>query len=81
MAPKQLYTLHYEQSQSAPGLKTSEDTLTLPSPRTSLAFDDTTLDTVREAWGILWDKFGGGEEERGEFMVFEDRQPEEDDEM
>ncbi|SPN99961.1 related to rab geranylgeranyl transferase component A [Cephalotrichum gorgonifer] len=78
--PKPLYTLYYEQAQGAPELRSDGGTLTLPSPRISLSFDDGTLDIVREAWGLLWDKLGGGEE-RGEFMVFEDREGADDDEM
>ena len=50
---------------------TEGPTLTLPSPRTSLSFDDEMLGAVREAWETLWERWGG---ERGEFMVFEDRE-------
>ena len=76
---KSLYTLSYTQSQGPPTLRTDGSTLTLPSPRTSLAFDDGVLDAVRGAWEVLWGTWGG---ERGEFMVFEDREgAEEDDEV
>lgn len=73
---KALYTLSCTQSQGSRGLQTKGETLTLPSPRTSLSFDDEMLGAVREAWEALWERWGG---ERGEFMVFEDREGADDD--
>lgn len=75
---KPLYSLSYTQSQGPPTLRTEGTTLTLPSPRTGLAFDDGVLGAVRGAWEVLWEGWGC---ERGEFMVFEDREGVDEDDV
>lgn len=41
-----------------------------PAPSSSLSFDDTTLESVREAWAMVM----GDDVGEAEYMVFEDRE-------
>ncbi|KAL4890717.1 GDP dissociation inhibitor [Aspergillus ambiguus] len=50
--------------------------LSFPAPSLDLAFDDSVLDTVKEAWQIVM----GNEGADHEYMVFEDRENPEDEE-
>ncbi|KAI0454026.1 GDP dissociation inhibitor-domain-containing protein [Xylaria acuta] len=69
-----LYKLYYEQATSArKSLVTSQDSATVfefPSPSLGLAFDDGSLDTVKEAWKIVMKD----EVLDDTFMKFEDRE-------
>jgi hypothetical protein len=76
-----LYAFYYEQAQGAPAPAADGPTLTVPAPRTSLAFDDAAVESVREAWEWLGERLGKGEGEESGFMVFEDREGVDDDEM
>ncbi|KAI1101020.1 GDP dissociation inhibitor [Jackrogersella minutella] len=69
-----LYKLQYEQSLSPrePSRVTHNGTFTFafPSPSLSLAFDDSCLDAVEEAWKLVM-----GEDAAGDgYMAFEDRE-------
>ncbi|TRX94033.1 hypothetical protein FHL15_005111 [Xylaria flabelliformis] len=69
-----LYKLYYEQGTSArePVVKSqgSATMFEFPSPSVGLAFDDTSLDAVKEAWKIIMNN----EVPDDEFMKFEDRE-------
>ncbi|KAI1456768.1 GDP dissociation inhibitor [Annulohypoxylon moriforme] len=69
-----LYKLSYEQSLSPrePSRTTRGKTSTFafPSPSLNLAFDDSCLDTVKDAWKVVM----GDEGPDDEYMVFEDRE-------
>ncbi|KAI1755950.1 rab protein geranylgeranyltransferase component A [Xylaria castorea] len=69
-----LYKLYYEQATSTrKSVVTSQGSATVfefPSPSLGLAFDDTSLDTVEEAWKIVMNK----EVLDDAFMKFEDRE-------
>ncbi|KAB5517359.1 GDP dissociation inhibitor-domain-containing protein [Coniochaeta sp. 2T2.1] len=72
-APKCLYQLEYQQSRGSTATKTDGKVLHLPAPSLGLAFDDSTLDSVRQAWKTVM-----GAEAEGpdmEYMVFSDREP------
>jgi hypothetical protein len=80
--PSVLWRLKYEQQVQKsrdPGpdsAKNSVWTIVFPTPSTDLAFDETILDTVKDAWQKVM-----GQDAK-DFLVFEDRNPvdEEDDE-
>lgn len=76
--PKSLYQLSYEQNSSPPSLDVDGNVGTFAAPSLSLAFDDSVLDPVRQAWNMV---AGDAAEEGVEYMVFEDREgvTEEDD--
>ncbi|KAI1741856.1 rab protein geranylgeranyltransferase component A [Xylaria scruposa] len=69
-----LYKLYYEQGTSArePVIKSqgSATVFEFPSPSVGLAFDDTSLAAVKEAWKIVMNN----EVSDDEFMKFEDRE-------
>lgn len=75
-APKCLYQLYYQQSRGLAAMKTDGNTLHLPAPSLSLAFDDSTLESVREAWKVVMGPAAGDSET--EYMVFADREPADD---
>lgn len=78
--PKRLYQFSYEQSQSSPDLSIDGTIITLPSPRLDLAFDDASLDPIRETWDTVNRILGEGDP--GDYMTFEDREGvDEDDEL
>lgn len=77
---KALWSLHYTQLGRSTGDATEtqpskvtvhpNNVLIFPPPSLDLAFDDTVLETVKEAWKIVL----GDEAVDDEFMVFEDRE-------
>jgi hypothetical protein len=69
--PSCLYQLYYQQSRGSSATKTDGKVLQLPAPSLGLAFDDSTLESVREAWKAVM----GSEVEDSEYMVFSDREP------
>ncbi|KAK4140234.1 GDP dissociation inhibitor-domain-containing protein [Dichotomopilus funicola] len=72
-----LYRLQYEQLAGSDKSHIEGSVFNLPAPSASLSFDDTTLESVREAWAMVMGDDAGG----AEYMVFEDREgaAEEDD--
>ena len=70
-APKCLYQLYYQQSRGSSATDTDGHVLELPAPSLSLTFDDSVLETVREAWKAVM----GSEAEDQDYMVFSDREP------
>lgn len=71
--PKCLYQLYYQQSRGATATRAEGNVLQLPAPSLSLAFDDATLEPVREAWRVATGPAAEGAET--EYMVFADREP------
>ncbi|KAF4979374.1 hypothetical protein FZEAL_4415 [Fusarium zealandicum] len=72
-----LYQLYYEQSNGTNSLSVDGSTATFSSSSSSLAFDDSVLDSVREAWNINTDISGNTDE----YMKFEDREAGGDDDV
>lgn len=81
LAPHVLYKLYYEQAQGSRSAFTDQSasgldslTFSFPAPAASLSFDDSVLETVKAAWGrVMGDATDGAE-----YMVFSDRQSEQD---
>lgn len=72
--PKCIYQLYYEQVRGSGTATASSEGLvfTFPSPSPTIAFEDSTLDSVRQAWAAVM-----GPEAEGdavEYMVFPDRE-------
>ncbi|KAF4345988.1 rab geranylgeranyl transferase component A [Fusarium beomiforme] len=73
-----IYQLYYEQSGGANSLTVDRDVATFSPMSLSLAFDDSTLDSVYEAWKLV---SAGLEDISAHYMKFEDREGGEDDEL
>lgn len=77
--PTVLYSVQYERSEAAPAssLSTIQDERILRIPPTGLdlAFDDESIEGVKD----VWRKIVGDGEDVGEFLVFEDREGNADD--
>ncbi|POR34181.1 Rab proteins geranylgeranyltransferase component A [Tolypocladium paradoxum] len=75
--PKHLYRLHYEQRGGTGSFTVDNKTGTFAFPPPGLAFDDSVLSSVREAWNMVMtrDSVDGDEE----YMNFEDREGAADD--
>ncbi|KAL6231820.1 hypothetical protein BDW75DRAFT_219145 [Aspergillus navahoensis] len=77
-----LWSLRYTQlgravgSETRPSNAVSENVIRLPAPSLDLAFDDSTIDLVKDAWSIII----GDEVSPDEFMKFEDRENYDDEE-
>lgn len=71
-----IYQLYYEQGDGTKSLSIDGDIATFSSTPQGLAFDDSILDTVHEAWKFI----NSGSADALEYMVFEDREPGSDDE-
>ncbi|KAI9817530.1 MAG: Rab proteins geranylgeranyltransferase component A [Pycnora praestabilis] len=85
--PKVIWSLHYTQTSSSsissafnrttpsstsppPAEDSYPNVLRFPSPSLDLAFDDAILQEVKD----VWEKIVADDEDKGEFMVFEDRE-------
>lgn len=71
-----LFQLYYEQSYSAHALIVDDNIATFSSPAAHLAFNDSVLEPVQEAWKIVM----GDSAEDAEYMQFVDREGGDDDE-
>jgi RAB protein geranylgeranyltransferase component A len=71
-----LYQLYYEQRAGSGELKVDGNVVTFPCPSISLAFDDATLEPVRQAWDTVGRPDGA---EGVTYMQFEDREKLDDD--
>ncbi|KAB5528825.1 GDP dissociation inhibitor-domain-containing protein [Coniochaeta sp. 2T2.1] len=71
--PKCLYQLYYQQSRGSTAIRTDGKVVHLPAPSLGLAFDDSTLDSVRQAWKTVMG--ADAEDPDTEYMVFSDREP------
>jgi hypothetical protein len=72
-----LYQLYYEQGDGTNALSIDGNIATFSSTSQSLAFDDSILDSVYEAWKFV----NAGSEDTLEYMTFEDREAGSDDEL
>lgn len=72
-----LYSLYYEQGDGTNALSIDGNIATFSSTSKSLAFDDSILDSVYEAWKFV----SAGSEDAPEYMMFEDREAGSDDEL
>ncbi len=68
--PPILYQLQYEQLAGSESSEVDGPVFTLPAPSSSLAFDDATLEPVREAWKRVM----GDAAVESEYLTFEDRE-------
>jgi hypothetical protein len=69
-AAQVLYQLQYEQLAGSGTAGAEGSIFTFPAPSSSLSFDDSTLEPVREAWK----KVMGDAAVEAEYMAFEDRE-------
>ena len=72
-ASRCIYQLYYEQSRGSTASQTDGKVLQLPAPALGLAFDDSVLDSVRQAWKLVMGP--EAEDLETEYMVFSDREP------
>lgn len=69
-APRCLYQLYYEQSRPASQTGSRDAVFEFPAPSLSLAFDDGSLDAVKEAWRLVV----GPDVPEADYMTFTDRE-------
>lgn len=74
--PPCIYQLYYEQSVGASSLNVDGSVATFSSCLSSLAFDDSLLDSVQQAWELVT---GSSGQDKTEYMRFEDREGGDDD--
>jgi hypothetical protein len=72
-----LYQVYYEQISDSSAQPSSGKEFSMPLPSLDLSFDDKTLDHVENAWRQIMTH--GGEEVLDQYMVFETREQEDDD--
>jgi hypothetical protein len=76
--PKILYSVYYEQKSTSSSNAQSGRVCSLASSSLDLAFDDTTLDYVEDAWKMVMSLTAGDDVSRVDmldsYMVFEDRE-------
>lgn len=70
--PSPLYQLYYQQVRGSKEIQTDGKIVQLPAPSLSLAFDDSTLESVRQVWKTAMES--ASEELEAEYMVFPDRE-------
>lgn len=75
--PIVLWSMRYTQRASSrteliANVDESRRIITFPPPHQALTFDDAIIDNVREAW----EKITEGDQDRGQFMIFSDREGE-----
>lgn len=68
--PQVLFRLQYDQHAGSGILEAEGPIFTFPAPSSSLSFDDSTLEPVREAWT----KVMGDAAVASEYLTFEDRE-------
>ncbi|KAM5346763.1 hypothetical protein ACJ41O_009768 [Fusarium nematophilum] len=76
--PPVIYQLYYEQSNSTNALSVDGNSATFSSSSAGLAFDDSILDSVQEAWKLV---MGEPDDASVEYMKFEDREGGGDDDI
>lgn len=76
-APHSLFEMYYEQGRGVTESHRGGSVFTFPDPSLALAFDDTTLDSVKEAWMMSM----GDSVDDAEYMSFTDREAIADDDM
>jgi RAB protein geranylgeranyltransferase component A len=71
-SPQCLYQLYYQQSRGSTSAQSKGTVVRLPTPSLNLAFDDSTLESVHEAWKMVAGVKSEDMDE--EYMVFPDRE-------
>ena len=69
--------MYYDQRAGPTSLSVDGNTITFPPPSLDLAFNDSVLDPVHDAWKVLMGS--GAEDEDIEYLKFEDREGADDD--
>jgi len=69
--PSSLYQLYYEQAVAPNEIRSTNRTFDFPAPSPDLAFSDSALAPVKEAWKLV---MGGGDVDEDEYMKFQDRE-------
>jgi hypothetical protein len=69
-APQVLYQLQYEQQAGSDTSEVEDSLFTFPAPSSSLSYNDSTLEPVREAWK----KVMGDAAVDAEYLTFADRE-------
>ncbi|KAG9500138.1 hypothetical protein J7337_008606 [Fusarium musae] len=69
--PSPIYQVYYEQSSGSNSLSVDRDIATFPPPPLGLAFDDSILDSVHDAWQLITAESEGTP---ADYMQFEDRE-------
>lgn len=70
--PRCLFQLYYQQSRGSGAIQLDNKVAQLPSPSLNLAFDDSVLESVHQAWKMAMGP--ASEEAEAEYMVFPDRE-------
>lgn len=70
--PQVLYRLYYEQAEGPSSTSVDGRIVNMPCSSVALAFDDATLQSVRDAWDHL------RESDDGDYMKFDDREGQDD---
>ena len=78
-APESLFELRYDQTRASTSNLVSGNTCAFPPPSLDLAFDDSTLDNVEEAYLHVLGKVGGDQAQETPYMVFKSREQFDDD--
>lgn len=78
-APEILFELRYDQARASTGNHVSGNTCAFPPPSLDLAFDDSTLDNVEDAYLHVLGKVGGDQAQETPYMVFKSREQFDDD--
>jgi hypothetical protein len=69
--PSPIYQVYYEQSSGSNSLSVDRDIATFSPPSLGLAFDDSILDSVHDAWQLIAAESEGTP---ADYMQFEDRE-------
>lgn len=74
-----LFELRYEQTRASTGNHVGGNTYAFPPPSLDLAFDDSTLGNVEDAYLHVLGRIGGDQVQETPYMVFESRERFDDD--
>lgn len=77
--PEVLFQLYYDQSRASTSNDVTGSTCALPSSSLDLAFDDSVLDNVEDAWSFVNKKTNAEDKEETPYMVFKSREQFDDD--
>lgn len=72
--PEILFELRYEQTRASTGNHVGGNTCAFPLPSLDLAFDDSTLGNVEDAYLHILGRIGGDQAQETPYMVFESRE-------
>ena len=72
--PEVLFELYYDQSRDSSSNEVTASTCVFPSSSLDLAFDDSILDNIEEAWRLVGSKTDFAETEQTPYMTFKSRE-------